>query len=374
MASAIRALLTPLLWDASSSSPSPSPSSEVTQKEAELWNKSASRLHRLPKDVRLMLWLLCDAPLLLHLRLSCVLLGLRDLDIRSPFWRLWSDDQLRRGAWRSFSVNVPSVSAAPLRSAVRRLLLLEGEHDDERDAAAFVLALRNHRENARPVRAAAAPAAAADPSAAWSLQAPPSLFGRLLAEPAFFVPIFGNALETSARRLVYRLMWGSENALPLFPVKGVFPGSGGKGGGVTFSVGRAGANGRGRTLKLAPFYSWSGKLDVNAGLEEVCRACQGLCFVVDDQVLAREDGPELADVRNMLHTLLPLAEPTVPILILNFAAAEAPRHGSDPRRVLDVLGFAPETRRVVSVRNVPESTDTGVAEGIEWLVETMASV
>jgi hypothetical protein len=40
--------------------------------------------------------------------------------------------------------------------------------------------------------------------------------------------------------------------------------------------------------------------------------------------------------------------------------------------VIRRLGFDPATaKRVLSVRNVPESTDHGVAEGFEWLTEVM---
>ncbi len=67
-----------------------------------------------------------------------------------------------------------------------------------------------------------------------------------------------------------------------------------------------------------------------------------------------------------------MASPTVPVLILNFAADESPAHVHDPRRVIQLLGFDPvTTKRVLSVRNVPESTDRGVAEGFEWLSEAM---
>ncbi len=92
-------------------------------------------------------------------------------------------------------------------------------------------------------------------------------------------------------------MWGSEGAPPLLPVTGVFPGTGGMGGGVSFCINK-------RTVNLAPFYSWqNGPLELNPVLTEVCRSCNGLCFVVDDAVLASED-EGLAQVRNMLHTLL----------------------------------------------------------------------
>jgi hypothetical protein len=60
------------------------------------------------------------------------------------------------------------------------------------------------------------------------------------------------------------------------------------------------------------------------------------------------------------------------VLVLSFAAATQASHAHDPREVIRRLGFDPATaKRVLSVRNVPESTDHGVAEGFEWLTEVM---
>jgi hypothetical protein len=59
-------------------------------------------------------------------------------------------------------------------------------------------------------------------------KARPGLISRITTK-SYFVPIFGAALETTARRLVYRLMWGTggeeEEGSPPFPVVGVFPGT-----------------------------------------------------------------------------------------------------------------------------------------------------
>lgn len=118
---------------------------------------------------------------------------------------------------------------------------------------------------------------------------------------------------------------------------------------------------------LAPFYSWQpGALEVTNALREVCQNCSGVCFVVDDATLASEESEDLASVRAMLHTLLELA-PSGPVLVLNFAADQ---HQVDPRSAALRLGLS-ASKRVVSIRNVPASTDTGVGEGFEWLVEVM---
>jgi hypothetical protein len=139
-------------------------------------------------------------------------------------------------------------------------------------------------------------------------------------------------------------------------------GQGGMGGGVSFAVGK-----QQRKLMLAPFYSWQpGTLEVTPQLTSVCQDCAGVCFVVDDAVLAKDESSELAAVRKMFHTLLEL-NPTVPVLILSFASSN---HLLDPRQAARQLGLA-SSKRVVSVRNVPESTDSGVAEGFEWLTEVM---
>jgi|JI10StandDraft_1071094.scaffolds.fasta_scaffold2949916_1 hypothetical protein len=71
----------------------------------------------------------------------------------------------------------------------------------------------------------------------------------------------------------------------------------------------------------------------------------------------------------MLAALLRLVAPSAPVLVLCFAP-DASTSLLDPRTVAKRLGLT-ETERVVSVRNVPESTNTGVAEGFEWLAEVM---
>ena len=44
----------------------------------------------------------------------------------------------------------------------------------------------------------------------------------------------------------------------------------------------------------------------------------------------------------------------------------------NPQQALALLGMdEPTLARKVSLRNVPEMSDVGVAEGVEWLVEAM---
>ncbi len=74
-------------------------------------------------------------------------------------------------------------------------------------------------------------------------------------------------------------------------------------------------------------------------------------------------------MKAMLQAVVALAPVSAPILVLSFAASDAP-HTHDPRAAAMLLGLH-EMNKVVSVRNVPESTDYGVAEGFEWLTEMM---
>lgn len=281
------------------------------------WNAANSTFYRVPLDVRLMIWSMCERGSdLLSARLTCQLVGLKDLHVRSRFWALWSEQHLRRGSWLSYSLNCqapPAPAASALRNAVMRLFGSDPEPQEEADMAGFCAAMRNHVENARCLRAGANGPPRANSEMAWKVNKPDGASGMLgrLLKPAWFVPIFGDALETTARRLVYRLMWGTDKAQALFPVTGVFPGTGGMGGGVSFSVGK-------RTMNLAPFYSWKkGALEMNAVMTEVCKTCNGLCFVVDDSVLSREDD-ELAQMRNMLHTLLSVSCFDTTVLFVEF--------------------------------------------------------
>jgi hypothetical protein len=157
--------------------------------------------------------------------------GLKDLHVQSRFWGLWSEDALRSGRWQAFSLNAPaSRSLPPLRSVLRFFASEEDEFEQKQqqeEASAFVSAMRNYRENER--RAAVTATVPTNKEQVWTVKRPEkstgvsSIFNRLLGKDSYFVPIFGHALETTARKLVYRLMWGKDLQPPLFPVTGVFP-------------------------------------------------------------------------------------------------------------------------------------------------------
>ncbi len=158
------------------------------------------------------------------------MVGLKDLDTRSRFWSLWQDVLLQKGDWCSFSLNQPQApqGGAPLRSVLKFFgASVASDDGEEKDASNFCTALRNHRENVRRVRPNTV--APSNAEKVWNMDkrndnSVTGTLSRLLSKDSFFVPIFGNALETTARRLVYRLMWGSGSSEPpLFPVTGVFP-------------------------------------------------------------------------------------------------------------------------------------------------------
>lgn len=219
------------------------------------WNRQESYYHRVPHDVRLLIWVgrrssfvvflknlfqaLCGHEDLLSARLTCRLVGLKDLHVRSRFWPLWTDTLLKQGAWCSFSLNpppAPSQQPAPLRSVMRFFESVMSSSstngvdvvaEEEKDASGFVAAMRNHRENGR--RVTVPKSVPQNRENVWMMKRNETgvvagVMKKLLSDDSFFVPIFGNALETTARKLVYRLMWGTgSDQQPLFPVKGVFP-------------------------------------------------------------------------------------------------------------------------------------------------------
>ncbi len=237
--------------------------------ENAVWNSSDSFYHKIPHDVRLLIWVrrngisvvwcvcvffdkkkfpkgLCSRKDLLAARLTCRLVGLKDLHVRSRFWALWTASLLSRGAWASFSlprtaaagagagaaggVSAASLSGGGLRSVLRFFAGAEEPSEQEQDASGFVAAMRNHRENERRVLPCST--APANQEKVWNMKRSAAadkgvvemFMNKLLSKEEYFVPIFGNALETTARKLVYRLMWGSgEEQPPLFPVTGVFP-------------------------------------------------------------------------------------------------------------------------------------------------------
>ena len=328
--------------------------SELTQ---ENWNNSL--LLGLPRDVRLLLWAALDQPTLLALRRSCSALAAGELHVQSAFWMKWSSARIAAGLWTSWSVNYDPAAAALANTAsavVRRFLqrALDVEEELEDSPDAFRLAMSNARENQRRLKyATSAAVSAADAGSSWfSLQ----------TRQTFFVPIFGEALETTARRLVYRLM-GTDDQDPMFKSLGPFPGSGGMGGGMNFQVGKS-------ELKLAPFYSWTQKkLVVSGHMQLVLETCNGLLFVVDDG--AFRDATHQLTVCEQLKVLLAVARPKCVILVLNFCM-QHDKHVHSPREMLDLMALG-NGQRTVSVRNVPEFSDVGVAEGIEWLIEVMAA-
>jgi hypothetical protein len=123
-------------------------------------------------------------------------------------------------------------------------------------------------------------------------------------------------------------------------------------------------------VRLAPFYSWTKEVKRTDTLAEVVSHSDGLTFVVDDGLI--ETVEEQQSMREVIAMVLEAARPTAPILVLSFAPNDV--HACDPRRVMALLGLDVLLGRAVCVRNVPESTDSGVAEGFEWLTDVMTSV
>ena len=122
-------------------------------------------------------------------------------------------------------------------------------------------------------------------------------------------------------------------------------------------------------LRLAPYYSWSGTMEMTPTLLRSLEISDGLLFVVDDRLL--DDASHCATVIERLQTLLDRVKKRTPILILNFCD-ENTEHVHNPQQALALLGMdEPTLARKVSLRNVPEMSDVGVAEGVEWLVEAM---
>lgn len=329
---------------------------------AEQWNRENVGWYRVPLDVRMLVLGQCDAQTLLSLRLVCRLM-LRDLRASSPFWTLWQRAALRSGQWTCFCNARPKNGSgkSTAQSLVSTMFASAGGNSSDvpQEAVAFVTAIVNSRENARKTSPSPdSKQGMSNFNGVWSIHKPEGVFARLMGASDSMVPIFGNALETSARRLVYRLMWGNDTTPPLFAVNEVFPGTSGMGGGVSFRI-------RGKVVRIAPFYSWNNKLEITPALAASVSKCTGLTFVVDDALLENEK--EMSLVHDMIQGIVKIAPSDVPVLVFNFAESA---HLKSPDSVLELLSSLPKDR-VMCVRNVPESTDSGVAEGFEWLTDAM---
>lgn len=354
------------LWQGSST-PSPSSSSPASAlavaaqaSDAEAWNRTHCGFVRQPVDIRTAIMLhVDDERALMACRLACRFLA-ADLGPRSALWERWLARALTEGRWPAFVINwrVPRTDAPTLWA---KLVGEDGAGvapSGFPPASLMPVVLANVAENRRRVVASSASVDAGRPAPLWRTR--PGLLDRLrTASP--FVPIFGNALETTARKLVYRLMWGKgDKEPPLFPVAGAFPGQSGMGGGVAFHL-------RGAQVRLAPFYSWDKEIRESAALAAAIESSDGLTFVVDDGVV--ETPTEQESMRRVIGMVLAAAKPHVPVLVLSFSAHQG--HHCNPRRVLQLLNLDAMVDRPVCVRNVPESTDTGVAEGFDWLVQAI---
>ncbi len=323
----------------------------------EQWNREHCGWFQQPADIRTLIYeRLDDGRTLLACRLVSRFLA-ADLGPTAPFWERCVARNVAERRWQAYVINwrLRRGATSGLGRVWNRIVALTEEEPPAAALGLMPLVVANIAENQR--RCVAAPKASNNENA-WRIRK--GLIDRITST-SHFVPIFGNALETTARKLVYRLMWGNEEAPPWFPVAGVFPGAGGMGGGVAFHV-------AGTEMRLAPFYSWEKDVKKSDPLVVMLSQSDGLTFVVDDGVMESET--EQRSMCATINMVVEAAKPLAPILVLSFASGA---HQCDARRVLTLLGLDTLSGRAICVRTVPESTDTGVAEGFEWLAETLAA-
>lgn len=286
----------------------------------------------------------------------------KDLGQESPMWERMLKRHLDARDWNAFALNYRlGAKESSLGLIWSRLIASAVGVQDEGPALPGIMpmVIANMAENGRRVAASGAPSTggAGNNEAVWKVNR--TLLERLTSSSKF-VPIFGAALETTARKLVYRLMWGKEEVPPLYPVVGVFPGTSGMGGGVSFNI-------EGTEVRLAPFYSWEKEVKQNETLNGIIGQSDGITFVVDDAAL---DSPEeQVNMRRTIEMVLSVARAAAPVLVLSFAVEN--NHTHDPRQAMHKLGLDQLRGRSICLRNVPESTDTGVAEGFAWLKQVM---
>lgn len=334
-----------------------STSAAVDPAAAEQWNREHCSWFKQPADIRSLIYdRLNDGRTLLACRLVSRFLA-ADLSPTAGFWERCVARNVAERHWQAYVINwrPRRGTASGLGRVWNRIVSLTEDEPAAATLGLMPLVVANIGENQRRC----VPAADAGSNEnAWKIR---KGIIESITTKSHFVPIFGSALETTARKLVYRMMWGSNEAPPWFPVAGVFPGAAGMGGGVAFRVG-------GTEMRLAPFYSWEKDVKKSDPLVETLAQSDGLTFVVDDGVI--ESADEQRSMRAVIEMVVEAAKPRAPILVLSFATGV---HTCDARRVLMLLGLDALAGRPICVRTVPESTDTGVAEGFEWLAETLAA-
>eukprot|EP01103_Thecamoeba_quadrilineata_P000120 TRINITY_DN10096_c0_g1_i1.p1 TRINITY_DN10096_c0_g1~~TRINITY_DN10096_c0_g1_i1.p1 ORF type:complete len:374 (+),score=42.64 TRINITY_DN10096_c0_g1_i1:63-1184(+) len=183
-----------------------------------------------------------------------------------------------------------------------------------------------------------------------------SIFNRLFDEKTYLIPMFGDGLEASAKKLVYRIMFDEKSPLG---VTHLYPGVEGIGSGVGFTIHE-------KKINLAPMYKYEdvGRFEqVRPIWKDYFRTVHGFIFVVDPCNLEA-----LKHAREMLEGLIP-RETDGPILVLACI-----NHNQPKVPICDLalsLNMEQFKERLWCIRHVDVSDLDGVMEGVSWLAKNL---
>jgi hypothetical protein len=168
--------------------------------------------------------------------------------------------------------------------------------------------------------------------------------------------VVGEGLETSAKKLVYDMMWGTNTP---FKMTGLYPGTEGIGSGVGFEV-------NGVDLNISAIYNYFGLLSYEYYMQkwiDLFRESHGLIFVMDlvgDPSLVKSE----MDLLKEYAISLPVG---LPLLVLACKQQIEESTCISPQSIADQLQLN-ELGRPWCVRTVEIRSLDGLYEGMDWIL------
>lgn len=326
---------------------------QAMSSERTAWNFANSPYFRLPSEIHALVVQSLPAEDILASALVC---------------RAWHAAAKQEHLWRTlFQRDAPSWqmlgnASAPRRwPGVRALLDTVGGAPEAAEAAegkwreAYLRQYRLNRSRFAPAQVAAKLSLSLESALGqWELRLP-------FARKVHRILMFGEGLETSARKLLYTLLWSKNSP---FQMTRAYPGVEGVGSGFGFRVGT-------KELALAALYKYDtpGIFDrVRPQWRELFLSTAGFVFVVDP---SQDLGRARADLASFIDAeWIPPAAPLL-VLVVHRAARD---HAPPPSvvAVADALQLSARRSKQFLVRHCawPDGIHAAV-DGISWLSENV---
>jgi len=163
------------------------------------------------------------------------------------------------------------------------------------------------------------------------------------------LPMFGEGLDSSAKKLLYQMMWGEETP---FRINCLYPGVEGIGSGVGFSI-------NDKQLNLAAMYI---QRTIPKQLGEFFRTADGLIFVTDSTV-------EFTKVKEELDSVLvEYSKPDAPLLV--FSCTKSIMGNYKPIEIAQQLELTKLTRKWC-VTSIKFNNLQSAYKGLDWLTNAL---